>query len=60
MDGDAIYFGRRANEERIAAMKCGHPHARRVHLELARRYDDLSSAITARDRLLQADLPGAA
>ena len=45
MEGDAIYFMRRANEERLAAMKAAHPSARRAHLELAGRYDDLADAI---------------
>jgi hypothetical protein len=45
MDGDAIYFGRRAREEREAALKCSHPRARQSHLDLAERYDELASAI---------------
>jgi hypothetical protein len=50
MEGDSIYFGRRASEERIAAMKAPHPRARKAHLELADRYDDLATAIVSRDR----------
>ena len=46
MDGDAIYFNRRATEEREAAMGAPHPHARRAHIELAQRYQELAAAIT--------------
>jgi hypothetical protein len=52
MEGDGSYFDRRAAEERIAAMKSPHPQARKAHLELAGRYQDLAVAITARERLL--------
>ena len=45
MEGDYIYFSRRAQEERRAAMKAPHPTARQAHLELADRYDDLAGAI---------------
>lgn len=55
MEGDSIYFGRRANEEREAAMKAGHPAARRAHLDLAARYDELSSAISTRHDFLGLD-----
>jgi hypothetical protein len=47
MKGDANYFSRRANEERVAAMKAAHPSARRSHLEMAERYAELASAISA-------------
>ena len=40
MDEDRIYFRRRANEEREAALKCSDPNARRSHLELAKRYQE--------------------
>jgi hypothetical protein len=49
MEGDAAYFGRRAQEERVAAMKAAHPAARRAHLDMARRYSDLATAIGTRD-----------
>ena len=55
MEGDAIYFGRRANEERVAAMKAAHPDARQAHLRMAERYDELARAITSRERLLTPD-----
>jgi hypothetical protein len=60
MEGDSIYFGRRANEERIAAMKAPHPRARKAHLELADRYQDLASAIATRESPLSEERSGAA
>lgn len=45
MEGDAIYFGRRAREERVAALKSANANARRSHLDMANRYDELVSAI---------------
>ncbi len=45
MEGDSLYFSRRAVEERAAAMKAAHPGAREAHLELATRYDDLAAAL---------------
>ena len=50
MEGDSLYFGRRAAEERAAAMKAAHPGARQAHLELATRYDDLAAALAAKAR----------
>ena len=47
MEGDANYFTRRANEERIAAMKAAHPNARHSHLEMAERYDELATSIAS-------------
>lgn len=52
MEGDSIYFSRRAHEERTAAMKAAHPSARSAHLEMARRYDELSSAIAGHQQLI--------
>ncbi len=49
IEGDGAYFGRRANEERVAAMKAPHPKARKAHLEMAGRYDDLATAIVVRE-----------
>ena len=51
MEGDSVYFSRRANEERIAAMKASHPAARQAHLDLANRYDELSAAIGSHERI---------
>jgi hypothetical protein len=47
MQGDADYFGRRARQERVAAMKASHPNARASHLQMASRYDELANAISA-------------
>jgi len=44
MDRDPAYFSRRASEERSAASHAQHPGARKAHLDLAERYDALSSA----------------
>jgi len=46
VEGDHIYFCRRATEEREAAMKAPHQEARRAHIELAGRYEELATAIT--------------
>ena len=48
METDFAYFDRRAREEREAAMKAPHPEARKAHLEMAGRYDELASAIETR------------
>ena len=56
MEGDAAYFARRASDERTAAMKAAHPNARKSHLDMAERYDDLARSITARDQYLGLDL----
>jgi hypothetical protein len=40
MHGDVIYHQRRASEERTAALNARDPQARRVHLELADRYEE--------------------
>jgi hypothetical protein len=45
-EGDHIYFGRRASEERTAAMQARHSNARKAHLDMAERYEDLVRAIT--------------
>jgi hypothetical protein len=58
MESDATYFGRRASEERGAAMRAPHPTARRVHLDMADRYDELSGAIAARDVQLMPNMAG--
>lgn len=56
MEGDAIYFGRRASQEREAALKAAHPKARQAHLDLAARYEDLAHSIIAREKHLGLDL----
>lgn len=57
MNGDANYFRQRALEEREAGMKAPHPMARRAHIELAERYDELAKAITAHALPLYVDAP---
>ena len=52
MEADADYFGQRAAEEKLAAERAAHPTARQAHLELAQRYEDLATAIVARERSL--------
>ena len=41
---DHDYFERRAGEERSAAAGAANPAARRAHLELAARFDDMAAA----------------
>jgi hypothetical protein len=55
MEGDRAYFGRRAIEERIAAMKSAHPNVRKTHLDMAARYEELAQAISAREKALGLD-----
>jgi hypothetical protein len=52
VETDVIYFARRALEERLAAKTATHELARRSHLEMAERYEELASAITEREQLL--------
>lgn len=49
MESNASYFGRRAREELFAAIRADHHKARRAHLDLAARYDDLARSIEARE-----------
>lgn len=60
MESDSVYFGRRAQEERVAAMKAPHPVARQAHLELADRYHELSVAIQSSEQTTSPDFAGAA
>jgi hypothetical protein len=60
MEGDATYFSRRARDERAAATSAAHPTARRAHLDMADRYDELSSAIALREREIGIDIPALA
>ncbi|HEX6072118.1 MAG TPA: hypothetical protein VFY95_03835 [Sphingomicrobium sp.] len=46
MENDAVYFSRRAEEERAAALQAPHAAARQAHLDLADRYDELAEAIS--------------
>lgn len=47
---DDAYLKRRVREETLAALKAAHPSARRIHLELARRYRKL--VVRPRDETL--------
>ena len=49
MEGDAVYFSRRAQAERDAASKAANDSARNIHLEMAERYDELASALAGRE-----------
>jgi len=49
MEGDSVYFRRRAEAERDAASKAANETARNIHLEMAERYDEMASAIAARE-----------
>jgi len=53
MEGDVIYFSRRAHEERSAAMQSANPNPRRSHLDMATRYDELVKAIEAHHHRLE-------
>ena len=44
---DLSYFLRRASEERTAAMHARDPRVRRVHLEMAERYEERVRGMTA-------------
>ena len=47
MESDSMFFARRASDERAAAIRAKHPSARRAHLELAERHQDIADAIEA-------------
>jgi hypothetical protein len=49
MESDLAYFRRRASEERTAALNARTTNARRAHVDLAERYEDLVRAIAARE-----------
>jgi TorA maturation chaperone TorD len=48
-DEDGQYFSQRASQEVTAAVKAIHPNARLAHLELARRYEQISQAVARRE-----------
>jgi hypothetical protein len=56
MEGDRAYCRRRASEEKAAALKAIHPKARKAHLELAQRFEDLSCSISAQETRLGLNL----
>lgn len=45
METDAKYFRRRARDEFFAAIRADHHKARRAHLDMAARYEDLVRAL---------------
>jgi hypothetical protein len=47
-DEDGQYFSQRATQEVTAAVRAAHPNARLAHLELARRYEQISQAVAQR------------
>ena len=49
MERDAVYFGRRANEERVAAMKAPDPRAQKAHRDMADRYNKLVNAVGSQE-----------
>ncbi len=55
METNAAYYSRRAREESTSAANAPHPHARAVHLELARRY---ASLLTIERLLVPAEIVG--
>ena len=60
MERDAEYFRRRANEERVAAMKAAHSNVREAHVEMARLYDEKLAAIAAGQQEVPLDLTSVA
>jgi hypothetical protein len=60
MESDKAYFRRRAAEECVLAAAAPHEAARKAHLELAARYEDLALAIARREYALGIDLFDAA
>ena len=53
MEGDTIYFRRRASEERTAALQARHVQVRHAHLQMAERYEDLVREIAASEMRIQ-------
>jgi hypothetical protein len=51
-ESDAVYFARRANEERTFALRQQSELARSLHLEIAERYASFSAAIQEVDEKL--------
>lgn len=50
VNADVVYFRRRAMEERTAALSSSDQRVRKVHLELAHRYEGTVREIIAHDR----------
>jgi hypothetical protein len=49
MESNEEYFSRRAREELFAAIRSADHRARRAHLDMARRYEDLVRIIDLRE-----------
>jgi hypothetical protein len=60
MAHDITYYWRRAAEERQAAMRATDLRVKRLHLQLAERYDHLVASIETQHRLESSDFKGAA
>jgi hypothetical protein len=60
MENDRVYFGRRAGEERLAAMKAAHPRVRQAHLEMAARYDERLAVLVSSEKVAGANLTSVA
>jgi len=43
METQSEYIKRRAKHEREAALKAQHPDVRRIHLEMAKRYEQVAN-----------------
>lgn len=56
MEADESYFGRRAKEERVAAMKSGDARARQAHLKMASTYDKRAAADAPSGQHLDGDI----
>lgn len=57
MGNDLSYFQRRASQERAAALRAAHPHARQAHLAMAQEYEDLIRRLAANQRKLETYVP---
>jgi hypothetical protein len=58
METDLEYFRRRASEEYLSYANAEHPEARRAHLALAKRYEDLAGAIDKANAASEKDTAG--
>lgn len=52
MESDTQYFQRRASEERTAALQARDTRARKAHVEMAERYEDLVRGISGHEQFL--------
>jgi hypothetical protein len=60
MDNDAIYYSRRAQEQREAALKAGDAKAQKIHLQLAEAYQQRVHEIMDQGRRSSSDRATAA